>query len=109
MRHLSRIVALPFGVNIIGLMEVFAVIGIQFGAIALSDQISAFLGRVVGAFGLGAVMVFDLWLRSRQPEGTRWRRLFSPFAGGCFVFVPIWLLVSGACVAVTVAILLKNA
>lgn len=44
MRHLTRIVGVPFGVNILGLLEIFAFVGTIFGATAASDHVPRFLG-----------------------------------------------------------------
>jgi hypothetical protein len=111
MRHLSRIVATPFGVNILGLLELFALIGSLAGTIALANYIPQslrwlLLGCLAGP--VVAIVVFDLWWRHRQPETTRWGRLFSPFAGGCFFFLPIWLLLPCFIVGCVVAVILRT-
>ena len=109
MRHLTRIVSVPFGVNILGLLEIFALVGALFGMIVVSDYISQSLRLATLVCAAAAIVAFDLWWRRGQPETTWWARLFSPFAGGCFVFVPIWLLFPSFAVAVTIAVLVKNA
>ncbi len=108
MRHLTRIVGVPFGVNILGLLEIFAFVGTIFGATAASDHVPRFLGlaALVGAPGL--IVAFDLWWRHRQPEATKLARLFSPFAGGCFAFVPIWLLFPIGALTGVIAVLVKS-
>src|SRR3954466_14616432 len=88
MRHLTRIVGDPVGVNLLGLLELFA-------SIAILSSVS-FVPKAVGllmlCLGPPAVAAFDLWWRIRQPERSWWARLFSPFTGGCFIYLPIWLV-----------------
>jgi hypothetical protein len=109
MRHLSRIVGDPFGVNILGLVEMFFFIGILGGASAIDDQIPRFLSLLALCMALIGPIVFDLWWRIRQPERSVWVRLFSPFTGGCFIYVPVWLIFVGGFVAGAVALLMKIA
>jgi len=91
MRHLTGIVAVKAGANILGLLELFAFVGGMFGGIELSEHTSRIIGRVFLGVAVAAIIAFDLFWRSRQREFGSWWRLFSPFAGGCFVFVPVWL------------------
>jgi hypothetical protein len=107
MRHLSRIVGDPYGVNILGLVEMFSFVGILAGTSAIDNQIPRILGALVLSMGFVAPTVFDLWWRIRQPERSVWVRLFSPFTGGCFIYIPIWLVFAGGFVAGVVAILTK--
>jgi hypothetical protein len=88
MRHLTRIVHVPIGVNILGLLELFALIETFFAANFVSGALSA----LPLCLGFAAIVGVDLWWRIRQPEQSRWTRLFSPFTGGCFIYIPIWLL-----------------
>jgi len=106
LRHLHRIVAVPFGTNILGLPDIFASIGFIWLIGVLPS--SLMIVRVIGLLaGVAALMVFDLWWRLRQPESSRWLRLFSLFTGGCFFFVPIWLLFPLFALGTGVAIILS--
>ena len=98
MRHLTRIVGDPVGVNLLGLLELFASVAIQSSA-SFAPKALALLALCLG---LPAIAAFDLWWRIRQPERSRWTRLFSPFTGGCFIYFPIWLvLLAGIVVGIT--------
>ena len=88
MRHLTRIVGDPIGVNILGLLELFALVAIFFAA----NFVSGALSVLALCLGFAAIVSFDLWWRIRQSERSRWAQLFSPFTGGCFIYFPIWLI-----------------
>jgi hypothetical protein len=92
MRYLHRIVGVPLGVNILGLLELFTVIGVVTGTGVYISSFSRGLAGLLMFLGVTAITALDLWWRLQQPELGRWTRLFSPFTGGCFVYVPIWLL-----------------
>lgn len=94
MRHLHRIVGARFGANILGLLELFAFFGIMTAEITYVAPYSRVMLGVMFLANFVGIIGFDLWWRLRQPEPSRWARLFSPFTGGCFVFAPIWLLLS---------------
>jgi hypothetical protein len=108
MRHLTRIVGVPIGVNLLGLLELFAFIGVLFGMIALTNYVHAVILLALLVGSVIGIIVFDLWWRRGQPEVTWWGRLFSPFAGGCFFYVPIWLLFPGGIVGCIIAVLLNR-
>lgn len=90
--HLSRIVVVPFGTNILGLSELLASIGLFISVIRLFPSPSKIVGTMMLLGGILAIMAFDMWWRMGQLEVRRWERLFSLFTGGCFIFLPIWLL-----------------
>jgi xanthine/uracil permease len=96
MRHLHRIVAVPIGTNIMGLLDILVSIGILWGIIYCSSfSLGMFIKAIViigSCIGTIGIIAFDLWFRNRQPESKLWIRLLSPFTGGCFLYVPIWLL-----------------
>ena len=105
MRHLTRIVGVPFGVNILGLLEFFALIGIL-SLPSFVNSIPGIIGGLILCLGFAGIIAFDLWWRSRLPN-LSWRaRLLSPYEGGCFVFVPIWLLFALASLIGIVALLI---
>ncbi len=91
MQHLTRIVVFPFGMNILGLLELLAVLAWLTFIISEFDMPSLFGGMVLLS-GILSVIVFDFGWRLRQPEPSRSTRLFSPYEGGCIVYIPIWLL-----------------
>jgi hypothetical protein len=88
--HLTRVVAAPQGINLLGGLEVIA----AFGALALAmsvDWPTPWAGAAVVATAAGLITVFDFAWRLLQVEPASWRRLISPFTGGCFLFVPLWV------------------
>jgi hypothetical protein len=103
MRHLSRIVVVPAGTNLLGLLEMFAFIG----TLSLTNyvpRIAAFALLPVAFFG---TVGLDLWWRIGQPERSVWVRLFSLFTGGCLAFLPIWLSFIGGFLVGLLIILIK--
>jgi hypothetical protein len=100
---LTRIVVIPAG-NILGLLELFAAFGVSVGAVATMGAAGAVLVPVC----LLGIMAFDIWWRTAQPEQALWARLLSPYAGGCFGLIPIWLLFPGFFVAVAIISLTNN-
>jgi hypothetical protein len=88
--HLTRIVAVPFGFNILGLLEFFAWIGIP--AVMTNDSLPEWLPLALMCVVMIAIVAFDLWWRPGQPESGTWGNWFSPYTGGCFFFLPGWLL-----------------
>jgi hypothetical protein len=107
MRRLHRVVVVPFGTNILGLLEFFAIIGVFIATITLLSPISRVLANAVLLVAVLGIIVLDLVWRSRQPESSRWSLLFSPFAGGCFLFVPIWLLFPVFILSILAVVLVK--
>lgn len=87
--HLTRIVAFPFGFNILGLLEFFAWLGIPWGM--SSDSLLVGLPMALMLLVMVAIAAFDLWRRCGQPELGTWRNWFSLDTGGCFLFFPVWL------------------
>ena len=89
MRHLTRAVAAPQGINILGGLEVIAA---SFAA-AVSKATWPFhwASATTGAVAAALIAIFDFAWRSRETEPASSRRLFSPFTGGCFLFVPLWI------------------
>lgn len=108
MRHLTRIVGEPYGVNILGLLEIFAMIGLLTSIGLLGDNFPRLLNLCVILIGFFGTVSFDVWWRIQQPEAPRWQRLLSPYTGGCFIFVPIWLLFSGGVVFFLIALVVRN-
>jgi hypothetical protein len=109
MRHLTRIVGVPFGVNILGLLELFALLGSVVGFGILAANIS--LPPAIGGPGMAAIFAgivgFDIWWRTNQPEESLTTRLLSPYTGGCFGFAPIWLVIPIGVVVGGVALIVK--
>jgi hypothetical protein len=103
MRHLSRIVGVPIGTNLLGLLEIFAFIGVS----SILNYIPRVAGIVLLPAGFFGIVGLDLWWRIGQPERSVWVRLFSLFTGGCFAFLPMWLIFLGGLVAGLVALLVK--
>jgi hypothetical protein len=92
MRHLHRIVGARYGANILGLLEILAFFAVFTAGCTYVGPYSRALMGVLFLSNFAGIIGFDLWWRHRQPEASRWTRLFSPFTGGCFIFAPIWLL-----------------
>jgi hypothetical protein len=82
----TRIVVFPFG-NVLGMLEICATFALSGAVASMSLMASAFLGPPV----IVGVMAFDIWWRTGQPERAWWARLLSPYAGGCFGFIPVWI------------------
>ena len=101
MRYLTRVVVIPFGANILGLLEVFAV----FGVMAFPESLRGVVFLTLSV----VLMAFDVWCRSHQPEVTLWGRLLSPFSGGCFFFVPIWFWIVVVYIVAFLAFIVKIA
>ena len=87
--HLTRIVGYPLGVNILGLLEFFAWIGSFM--VMTNDSLSLLLARPLILLIMVAIAAFDLWWRNGQPEAETRGTWFSPYTGGCFMFLPVWL------------------
>ena len=87
--HLTRIVGFPLGVNILGLLEFFAWIGSPM--VMINDSLPVFMPPLLMLIIMVAIAAFDLWWRSGQPEAGTRGNWFSPYTGGCFVYLPIWL------------------
>ena len=108
MQHLTRIVKLP-GVNILGLLEFAAFVGLLVGAIELGETAARPLLLAGMGIGIVGIVVFDMWWRVRQPEPSVLQRLLSPFTGGCFILVPMWLLFSVAFLAFVIGLVVTAA
>jgi hypothetical protein len=74
----------------LGGLEVLAVFGALAAAICIDWPVPWASGATV-AGGTGLVTIFDLAWRCGEVEPALWRRLISPFTGGCFLFIPIWV------------------
>jgi hypothetical protein len=89
MTHLTRVVRSPHGINILGGLEVIAGFGIFAAAISIEWPVRwASVATLAAAAGL--IAAFDFAWRYREVEPKSWRRLISPFTGGCFLFIPLW-------------------
>jgi hypothetical protein len=74
----------------LGALEVLAAFGAFAAAICIAWPVPwASAATVAG--GTGLVAVFDLAWRCREVEPASWRRFISPFTGGCFLFIPVWV------------------
>jgi hypothetical protein len=106
MRYLT-IVEIPVGANILGLLELFALIGSMFLA-ASAEFLPASLRWIPMALGFVSVTTFDLNWRLQQQDGNRLRRLVSPFRGGCILFIPVWLVPPSMVITLIVFILMPR-
>lgn len=109
MRHLTRIVGVPLGVNILGLLELFAWIGSMVGIGSLSGIVHPAVGICGMVGGFIGIAAFDIWWRARQPEQSLWKRLYSPFTGGCFAFLPVWSLLLALFITGVIFLIIKLA
>ena len=92
MYHLmTRAVAWNLGANILGLIELLVMVGIGGSAMTYLGPSSLVLANTLAVIGIVGIVVIDLCLRLRQLDFGRWKRLFSPVAGGCIAYVPVWL------------------
>jgi hypothetical protein len=91
MRHLTRVVAVPQGINILGGLEVIAAFGVFAAAITKVDWPFQWASAATFASASGLISVFDFAWRYREVEPASSRRLFLPHTGGCFLFIPIWI------------------
>jgi len=107
MAYLTRIV--HCGMNLLGLLEMFALTGALVGVTAFLDDIPQSLRLLPLVLASGVIVAFDIWWRRRQLDFGRRARLFSPFAGGCFVYLPIWLLFQVLTVVGMIIILITHA
>ena len=90
MDHLTRIVGFPYGVNVLGLLEVFTAIGLMCLPSIAPEALPAILVVLTVLLGFALIIAFDLWWRTGQ-HNPSWRvRLLSPFEGGCFLYIPTW-------------------
>lgn len=102
-RHLTRIVEPP-GVNILGLLEILALVG-MLGMAASVETLPKALTAMLFFSGVLRVMGFDVWWRLGQPGLNRWERLLSPYCGGCCRLAPVWLVPPGFLAAFTALII----
>src|SRR5262249_40472144 len=90
MTHLTRVVGVPSGINMLGGLEVLAVFGALAAAVSIDWRVR-WASAATGAAGPGLCPVFVLGWRCGEVERASWRRLISPFTGGCFLFIPVWV------------------
>ncbi len=91
-RYATRIVVIPPGTNLLGLLEIFAFVGVLFVPSLLPGDLAVSVSAVLFPVVLGAIAVQDVWWRLTDPDPMGWMRLISPFTGGCFLFLPLWIL-----------------
>jgi hypothetical protein len=91
MRHLTRVVAVPQGINILGGLEFIAAFGVCAAAITKLDWPFRWDSAATFATASGLLALFDFAWRYREVEPASYRRLILPHTGGCFLFIPIWI------------------
>jgi hypothetical protein len=91
MPHLTRVVAVPQGINVLGGLEVIAAFGVLAAAMTKVDWPFPWASAGTFATASGLLAVFDFAWRYREVEPSTWRRLILPHTGGCFLFVPVWI------------------
>jgi hypothetical protein len=91
MRHVTRAVAAPQGINILGGLEVIAAFGVFAAAVSEAAWPFQWASATTGAVAAGLIAAFDFGWRYQETEPASTRRLISPFTGGCFFFVPLWI------------------
>jgi hypothetical protein len=91
MKLLIYIVNMFSGANILGLLELLAAVGVWAGLMAVDGPMRWASGAVLS---VGALLIatFDLGWRYGESHPTSWRRFISPYTGGCFFYIPVWLL-----------------
>lgn len=93
------------GFNLLGLAEIFALIGGMRALTELDAHLNRWVGLALGMALLIGVPAFDVKFRLAQPELSRCKRLFAPFCGGSLLYVPFWLFLPVfLMVAITLAI-----
>jgi hypothetical protein len=103
---LTHIVILNGGANLLGLLEFFAWVGVM--ALAVSVLEYKLLSAAIFIIGWFIIIGFDLLWRLKQVEYDKISRLFSPFCGGCFVFLPIWFVFSVGMIGLVILVLIKS-
>jgi hypothetical protein len=88
---LTRVVGLWSGCNLLGILEALALPGLFIAALEYVEPRSSRAAKSIILAGVFALMAIDLWWRNGvESPRTRWR-FFSPFSGGCLMYVPFWM------------------
>jgi hypothetical protein len=74
----------PQGINRLGGLEVIAAFGVFAASISV-DWPVRWASAATRAGATALIAVFDFAWRYREVEPASWRRLISPFTGGCFL------------------------